>query len=80
MRQRAGQPERSIEDVAVREEPLRDALADNHGAIAAAPIFISEFAAGDHRNSERRKEARSDVSHPSRTGCLRHLPACSLRR
>ena len=79
--QRAGPPELAIEGVAVREEPLRDGLADDHDALwLAGAIVLGELAAGDDRDAERREEAWPDARAAVRTGCLPRRPECSPRR
>ena len=59
-----GRPELSIERVAVREESLRDALADDHDALAVVMVAIREFATGEQRNAEQPKEAGPDEPLP----------------
>ena len=43
---RIGPPHVAVERVAVREQPLRDALAHDHDELAAGPVVVGEVAAG----------------------------------
>ena len=57
---RVGPHQVAVDRVLVREQLLRQALADDHDALAVAPIAVVEVAAGEQRHAERGEEARRD--------------------
>ena len=61
---RIGPPHLPVQRVAVRKQPLRDALAHDHDQLAAAAVVVGEVAAGDQRDAEHREEARRDDAEP----------------
>src|SRR6185503_2771206 len=68
--ERVGPPQLPAQRVAIREQPLRDALADNHDGLAVAAIVGREVAAGDDRDANHREESRRDDPEPSVWGLL----------
>jgi len=57
-------PQLSIEGVAVGEQTLRDALADDDDGRGAGAVVSREIAAGNHWNPEHPEEARPDEPQP----------------
>ena len=55
---RVGPHQVAVDGVLVREQLLRQALADDDDPLAVAPIAVVEVAAGEHRHAERGEEAR----------------------
>ena len=69
-----------VHRVAVREQPLRDALADDRRPVRAAAVLVGEVAARHAAAGRGPEEARRDHAEPRARDSLRRRPACSLRR
>ncbi len=61
---RIGPPHLPVQRLAVREEPLRDALADDHHRLRAAAVLVGEIAPGEHRDADHGEEARRHNAEP----------------
>src|SRR4029079_19446972 len=62
--QRVGPPHDAVERIAIREEPLRDTLADDGDRLAAGAVVIGELSAGDERHAYPAEESRRDHPEP----------------
>ena len=60
-----GPPELAVERVAVREQPIRDALADDDDEFAAFAIVGGEIATGDDGHADDVEEAGRDDPQPA---------------
>src|SRR2546422_873313 len=61
---RIGPREVPVHRVAVREQPLCQALADDGHRFGSATVIVGEFAARDERDAEHGEEARRHHAHP----------------